>query len=401
MAARQYYYTAVDAEASTVTTGYADIVSLTFTPDANSAYLFIWNNQIANRTNITSDWKARFFDDTGATTLGEQNVENKDNTAVTGDYAIAYGIAQMSFGAAPSPQTVSIEFAAETSTNTIVAKNSRIVAIKLDAADQYTSTEGTVLHSTTTYTAAVALTFTPATQGDYLILHSTEGLDGTAGGGTWRLLAADGATEWGHCRQDPKDATNWRAFGSMHRATLTAVSQTISGQINAVFASNVSARRSRIAALRLDNFDQNIYAEDNTRTTVATVTYVTKCSITSTPAAETYLVIGSGIIDSNLATASNYWEANDGAQIFESYEEITGGNGTNGSQVANLGFTVKSYAATPTTFAMRARSELNTLTTGHGQAAIIAVQLTVTSGSASATADPAIHYSLSLMGCGL
>src|SRR5687767_8408945 len=119
MATRQNFYAESLTNSTTTSTTYGDKVSVVFTPDASSDYWVFGSCRVVNSSNITADSKVRLFHDTATTVLGEVNIEAKDTSTTAGDNETVFWVKKVSFGASPAEQTISIEFAAETSGNTI------------------------------------------------------------------------------------------------------------------------------------------------------------------------------------------------------------------------------------------------------------------------------------------
>lgn len=383
MASRQHYYAESLGESTTTSTTYGDKVALTFTPDANSDYLFIWTAKATNTSNITSDYKVRLFDDTGSTTLAELNIEGKDVSSTAGDYQSVGGIAQMSFGASPSSQTVSIEFAAETATNTIRISNATITAIKKHASDQFASADSSTTTSSTTFQDKATLTFTPATQGDYLILSSCEwNDDGGGNGGEYRLLDPT-STAIALQSRFPQDAATFYPWNTIIQQNLTASSKTYKTQWRALGTgtSVMTHRKSRIYALRLDTLPNYFYGEARSRTTTTSTTYQDKVTLTDTPAAFNQLRIAVGMSDGNVTNNSSFINFDQGgSSLYEVLYEPSISGGVDGTVSATMTASRYTGSGSSTTWKTQFRSEATALTTGFASSAIAVLQLSESEG---------------------
>lgn len=279
--ARQYYYNADASETTTTSSTYGDKASVTFTPDASSNYLILWCCRLSNST-ATIDGLLRLRDDTAASNLGELNLESQDTSSTAGSNEPVFGSARWTSGGSPSSQTFSVEFASNGGTNTTRVSQCAIYVMKMDSADEYAeslaqsdTTSGSPQDKTT-------LTFTPASQGDYLIIATAEGKGNTTSANDI-LLLDHASTTYASKGRRPKDSGNWMPWGTIVKLNLTASSKTFKIQwADENGAVTSSIRNARITALRLSAFSNVYYAEDRSRTTTAGVTEITK--LTHSPA---------------------------------------------------------------------------------------------------------------------
>src|SRR3990167_454032 len=249
MSARQTYYAEDLGSSNTTSISYGNKVTLTFTPDANADYIIFWSASLQQATNLTADCKVRLQNTTGAVTLDEHNVEQKDLT----DWNPVGGFAREQFGASPAEQVYAIQFAAETDTNSVNIQDARLVAIRLDAADTYaesladgTTTLGTFVDKTT-------LTFTPGSSGDYLLFGSA-GVRNQSDGDEMEVRILDpAAAAVGLMRYFPKDATNYVPWFTMAKQTLAASSQTFKIQFRNLpnLGDTIAIRYARLLPPRL------------------------------------------------------------------------------------------------------------------------------------------------------
>lgn len=377
MAARQFFHAEDRTETSTTSTTYGDKVALTFTPDANSDYILIWCAVQKNASNITDDSKVRFFHDTASTVINETTFEGSTSSAPL-DYIPTYGIKKQSFGASPASQTYSIEFAAETAGNTINCKEASIIAIKMDAADQYAESEAISSTTATTFQDKTTLTFTPASAGDYLIICSSEWQVDVAGGAMEMKLLDDTSTDRGLTLITPTEILNWLPHGTFIRLNLSAASKTFKTQFrNVSGAVNVDMQRSRIFAMRLDTLDNNYYVESRTRSTTTSTTYQDKATLTATPLAQDHLKLYCGIEDGNNAAVNYWWRSIEGAAVeFETVAEAANNDVTRNDR-PGITFRLDTLAASSTTWKTQWRSETTAGTAGFEESAISILQLTV------------------------
>lgn len=388
MAARQNFYAESRTQTSTTSTTYGDKVALTFTPDANSDYVLMWCALIQNASNITADAKVRFFHDTASSVVNELNHEMAE-TAAPADYIFAYGIKRFQFGASPASQTWSIEFAAETAGDTINCKEASIIAIKMDAADQYAESEALSSTTSTTFQDKATLTFTPATAGDYLIICSSEGQSDAAANPIEVRLLDSSSTARGLSVLQVKDVLNWHSFGTFIRQNLAASSQTIKTQFRSQGGNNVDLQRSRVLALRLDKFANNYYAEDLTRTTTTSTTYVDKVTLTQTPVAGLHLKLFTGVTDGDSINNTSLWRGLEGST--DQGEGAKEPNNTSASDHQGITFKRDTLAASSTTWKTQFRTDNAAATCGFADSAISIIEL-----NEAAVADDQITSETSL-----
>ena len=167
--ARKYTYAESLTLSTTTTASDQTKVTLTFTPDASSTYVYIWNCDIQATSGTTYDNIVTLKNNAG-TTLSTSNWEAKDTT----DFATLSGIAFETFGASPTSQSITLTYRTENSGSSVGIRNARIIAIKLTSADAYVENTADASTTSTTLQTATTLTFTPATTGNYLIIGSAE-----------------------------------------------------------------------------------------------------------------------------------------------------------------------------------------------------------------------------------
>lgn len=293
MTAREHYYAEALTETTTTSTSYSDQVSLTATLSSGADYWIIFSAEINQSTNATADAKVRLYNDTGAAMLRELNLEMKDQSATTGDYMSVSGIDKIT--GTGSSNTWSLEFAAETSTNTVRCRNASIFILKVGAADQYAESEGDSTSTSTSFTTKTTLTFTPASTGDYLLIASAAlNLDTTGSEPNCRL--ANGGSYYGAMQLTNKDSTNYAPWNTAIKLNLAASSQTFTIEYSVTdgIGEGATIRHASILAIRLDAFANAYYAEDLTELSTTSTTFQDKVTLTQTPAARDHLVLAGG-----------------------------------------------------------------------------------------------------------
>jgi len=360
--ARKYTYAESLTLSTTTTASDQTKVTLTFTPDASSTYVYIWNADIQATTGTTYDNIVTLKNNAG-TTLSTSNFESKDTT----DFATISGIAFETFGASPTSQSVTLTYRTETATNSVGIKNARIVAIKLTAADAYVENTADSSTTGTSLSTATTLTFTPATTGNYLILGSAETRSSSTTVTVNSQITYSG-TGYSIAAARSNDITNY-VSGLMQASvgSLTATSKSITLQFSSGSAgTTVNCRRARLLALRLDEFSDSSITTDTSSTSTTSLTYATKTTTDTTVSPElSYLVIGTAAIGPSTGSpttiSSGYGFSVGGTYSSESLvESVSNGNYPSASFGS---FTVVSTSSTTLTSQFNYYSETASVTT--------------------------------------
>jgi hypothetical protein len=139
------------------------------------------------------------------------------------------------------------------------------------------------------------LTFTPESQGDYIIL-ATASLDGSSTRYDFKCRLLVNTTTHSKCNIEPVVAANRYSWETIVRVSLTVASHTIKIQYCSESRSATAGiRNATIIALRADQFENNYYAEENARTTTKSRSYVDKTTLTQPPQAVDHLIIGCAV----------------------------------------------------------------------------------------------------------
>jgi hypothetical protein len=291
--ARRYSHAESLTLSTTTTASDQTKVTLTFTPDASSTYVYIWNADIQATTGTTYDNIVTLKNNAG-TALSATNWEARDTT----DFATISGLAFETFGASPTSQSITLTYRTESAGNSVGIRNARIVAIKLTAADAYVENTADASTTSTSLQTATTLTFTPATTGTYLILGSAETRSSGASV-TVNSQITYNSVGYNVAAARPNDTSNY-VSGLMQASvgSLTATSKSITLQYSSSLAQTVNCRRARLLALRLDEFSTSSITTDTTSTSTTSLTYATKTTTGAVSITENldYLVIGTAAI---------------------------------------------------------------------------------------------------------
>lgn len=314
MASRQFHYSESTGESTDLDTSgaYADKVSLTFTPDASSTYYLIASWFMQQLTS-TVRYVAGAFIESGTPTTYQEILHDTHDT--TEDYYAGGGLGIFTEGGSPASRTFKIQVKGENAAVSEKIKNARIIAIKKDSADQHVEQTTRQTRTANTYAdiTGASLTFTPASQGDYIIIAMAQ-YDMSAATDMGILMDIDGATYGEVIGRVQDTALNKYPYYFVKRVNLTAASHTIKMRFKSDGSATLGVDEIRIIALRADTFDNNYYDEETTRGTTTSTSYTdTSVSITQTPSAVDHLILASGVIDSSSATQDMYMKLLEGA----------------------------------------------------------------------------------------
>ena len=287
MSARQFYYAEGVAEQTATTSTAVDVATLAFTPDANSDYLIIWSAMV-NCTVTGGQSTVRLFDAVGSTVLHRNETSMHDTT----DYVAAYGMQKVSFGSSPAAQTYKVQVV-DFSTGNSLCKEARIVAIKLDANDQFASSDTDTSTTSATLSDYLSLILTPVAQRDYLIIATGGWRFAGTSSGPEIALDVDG-TKYGDAllQEILNSANECNGWGTAVKLNLTAASHTAKvQQASRDGATAAHMLQGRIVALCLNDFDNAYYAESRSDSNTTSSSPQDKAALTATPEPVNHLVL--------------------------------------------------------------------------------------------------------------
>jgi hypothetical protein len=288
-----WYYAESAAESTTTSTTYQDKVTLTFTPEDGSTYLIIASWLMSN-TSTSYQVKAKLTRTTGTAKDFNELIYQPKSTL---DNISGGAIGIDSFGTSPGPQTYKIQFCTSNASGTAKIKEARIFAIKLNSLDAYAQAEDRTTTTSTSWQDKTTLTFTPPTQDDYLILAYATA-DGSSTSYDFKVQLTIDGTAYSTVNIRTVNSANRYPWAVSKVVNLTAASHTIKIQYCSASTSGTAGiAHARIVALNLSRFQNLYYAEDEARTTTTSTTYVDKLSLTQTPPAGDYLILGVAGLD--------------------------------------------------------------------------------------------------------
>ncbi len=269
-----YEYAASDADSTTQSTTYQNKVTLTWTPDDTDNWIILGFAEVSQNSMNVSAFTRLTID---GVVEAEVIREMKDTTDISPFFAAKVENLDN------TEHIITIDYHAGGSSRTATIGRARILAIKEAAFTlEYDATEPPQA-ITVAGTDAVTLTFTPASEEDYLLIYHGEITGNTSTDFTINSNVGGVAVDTGVLSL--KDSSNAVPFTSVNVATLSAVLQTLTLEaIGSAEVGDEQIRRSRIVALRLDGFfaDYESSTDDASETTNS-VTFVNKDTHTWTP----------------------------------------------------------------------------------------------------------------------
>jgi hypothetical protein len=347
-------------------------VTLTFTPNADKKYVYIWSGQI-QASSTSADVRVNLKN--GSTVIAQGNIEDKDTT----DFHPVSGIVVEEFGASPSSVTLTLNYSAE-SGNTAEIREARIIALELTDNDVYVANTADQTNTTTAFSTAVTLNWTPASAGDYVLLGSTEYRFNAAGEVITKIVHA--STDYGVTTARRQDNTNYHP--GLHTVYLSNLSgpqtATLQWARSATTAGTANSRNAHLLALRVDGFPGAWENSSRARSTTTSNAFQTKADTGATTVVTQapVLIIGTAVRDHNATnnSAITIISENSTALVAETSQEAVVASTTIDVPMGMWGqIDVKNPVADNASYQIRYDSETSGTSTGIADAQIVVLQL--------------------------
>lgn len=389
-------YLVAESTGETTRTGagsdaYTDKVALTLPAawqTANGDIFLFWSALVKN-SGTTDDTKVRLYNDSASVTLQEQNYESKDAT----DYIPVGGVIKVTSAATPADIDVSLEWANENTASDNAIKEARIIALKRESGDEYAEDLGLSTTSSTSYQTKVTASFTPGSAGDYYILGSCSISNDSAFQGSISGIF-DGTNNLREGYAQLADVTNYVAYRPLIKAASLSGSQNWSLRYrHSGGGGAVQIREACVVALRGDTFDDAQYGESTGISKTTSTSYQDKATVTFTPAAVDYLVLGSSSLGHSTTNSSvlarlakNVNGGGYAALADEGTQELTASDTTTLLPKRHDQSVVQTMAAQSTVFATQYHAEAGT--SAISESAIAVLQLQSAGGGSTYTLVP-------------
>ena len=277
-------------------TNYQDKVVLTFTPSVSADYIVIATAEVQGNCISPPDVKARLV--ISSYTCQELIYRIQDTT----DWYPFCALKRVNLPA--SSQTLKIQYTTSDITATAKIRNARLYVFSLSG--QYAESEAeSSWNSDTNWQDKVALTFTPSTSGDYLIMATANFGGSSTDYSTLIQFLQDGSVQAGPTRETGASEARY-TFGVMRKINLGATSHTFKIQYKTEKTTNIARiGYAHIVAIRVDQFSNNYYGESEGESApAASNTWYDKVTNTYTAQAADHLIIGSVLYKAGSTSSS-------------------------------------------------------------------------------------------------
>ena len=310
---RQIYWSASDAEQSS-TTGWADAQTLTFTPDSNKAYVVIFTWCARNNSSFSASAEFRCLDGSSNQVHFLQYSGRNDN------YYACGALYFYPSTASPTSQTVKIQMR-HTGSAAGRGKFFRILAIRLEADDQYSETTGQQLRNSGTFATRATVTNSASGTNDFLIIGSCRFYHSTAGSCEGKARLTGNGTAYQVAQVGDGGAIGQQNYFGMWPVSL-ANGQTATLDYASSNGNDLYINDARVCILKLSNFDavlQSTQQTRQTRTSTGSTSYGSAFSYSPTLVAADYVIIGTAMQDySNTGAAGGAQFVSGGTTLAES-----------------------------------------------------------------------------------
>jgi hypothetical protein len=251
----------------TTDTNWVDALTLTFTPNVAGDFLILIYATLGNSSvSYYTEWQA-IYDSTVIAYGSIAPVTVEERATAGASEILTLSKQQYNF---------KIQYRTSNALGTASITNCSLAAVSIS---DYHHNDGTDSSTTAeTYQDETTLTFTPASEGDYLVLASMEIANSLITESTYvQLIGGPTGSEvsWGEVVRMPPVALQYASYAVTRKATLTAASHTFKIQYRRQTAGSGTAyiRNAHLAAVRLSDLGDAEYAESEAESTTKTIDY--------------------------------------------------------------------------------------------------------------------------------
>ena len=303
MSGMPYYdYAESESISTTTSTSWQDKTTLTFTPSSTTSYLIVASGLVAQTS--TLGYRPTIV---RMTIDGTEYMINRFVRTSGGTENEYYGFAANNIVSLDNTEhTIKIQYAASYALSSYTAKirDARIVAYKVeDYHAAVSDTESST--SSTSYQDKTTLTFSPESEGDYLIIATADLSEESSSHSVYAQLTYDGSSQ-GEMLREPTYYSgsypkHFYTYATMRKLSLDTSSHTFKIQYKTENSSyDAYIKNARIAAIRLDDFE---YSESESESSTTATSYQDKTTLTFTPSAQgDYMIIASALIQKDPST---------------------------------------------------------------------------------------------------
>src|SRR4030043_28747 len=271
---------------STNSTTYQDKVSISFTPQVTADFMIIAAAEVQG-SSTSYQAKAQLAVD--STTYQELAYRVKDIT----DWYPFNGLKRLTLTGGTN-YSIKLQFCTNNVVGTASIRNARLLILSLQS--EYAESEELSTTGSTSWEEKATLTFTAPSSGDYLVIATATYRGSSTNRDVYIRLIQDDTTVHADNSGRPGSGTtaNYYTFGVMRKVTLETFQHTFKIQYGSSDTSGIAGIIfAHIVAMRLDQFDSNYYAEDETESSPAPATFTDKVVNTYSADDGDYLMLGS------------------------------------------------------------------------------------------------------------
>jgi hypothetical protein len=241
----------------TISTTYQDKVSISFTPQVTADFVIIATAEVQGSS---TSYQAKAQLTVGSTTYQELAYRVKDTT----DWYPFDGLKRLTLNGGTNYE-VKIQFCTNNAAGTASIRNARLLILSLRS--EYAESEGLSTTTSTSLQDKATLTFTPPSNGDYLVI-ATANYRGSATNRDVfiQLIQDDTIVHTDNSGRAGSGTTaNYYNFGIMRKVTLDASQHSFKIQYCSSGTPGIAGiNYAHIAVINLSQVDSNAYAESET-----------------------------------------------------------------------------------------------------------------------------------------
>ena len=386
--ARRLVGYAEDLSESTSTGSVVTKASITADLVNGTTYALFWSYQCGADDN-SSTGRIRCFDGTGSASLGLHQFRARH----VSDYPWGGGVSVYT-AAATASRTFYVEFARTGGAGTLKIKTVRLAIVALTAADASGAAVGNQSTSSGSLVDALAVTFTPASTGDYLFIASAS----VTNGNTEIEFQTPGATSVNNCPGTVPFVGVYMPWSVVWREnSLAASSQTARIRWRSTSGAGQNLQAACLVAIRLDALfgvqnTQDDASDGGTQTSYTTTETITATSLEAN--VRDTIILASAALANNSLTLDSYIEFREaGTALIEGIHQL--GNAAL-TTVSGLMVYKPTSSTSSITYDFRRKSEsTNTTTTVFASIAVLELEATYPQAqSATLTGTASIRKSV-------
>jgi len=275
------------AVSSTTSTAYQDKVEISFTPQITADFVMIATAEVQG-SSTSYQAKARLT--MNSSTYQELLYRVRDTT----DWYPFSGLKRLTLNEGTN-YDFKIQFCTSNALGIAYTRNTRLVIFSLQS--DYEESEGLSTTSSTSWQDKATLTFTPPSDGDYLIIATANYRGSSTSYDVKVRLIQDDITIHSDTIGRPGSGTtaNYYTFGVMRKVTLSSTSHNFKIQYCSSSTSGTAGvNYAHVVAIRLSQFDSSYYVEDESESIpAASDTWYDKVTNTYVAGVSDYLIMGS------------------------------------------------------------------------------------------------------------